>query len=47
MMLHDNLGLTLYCSRRQEEAVAQLRDTLEMAPNFLVAQQHLGLALAG
>jgi tetratricopeptide (TPR) repeat protein len=39
------LGQNLTCARRYDEAIAQLRKTLEIDPTFYYARYNLGIAL--
>jgi tetratricopeptide (TPR) repeat protein len=39
------LGQNLFCARRFDEAIAQLRKTLEIDPTFYYAHYNLGMAL--
>jgi TolB-like protein/Tfp pilus assembly protein PilF len=43
--ISSNIGFALYFARRYDEAVEQLRDTLEMEPHFALGHCFLGLAL--
>ena len=47
IIINADAGKMLYFARRYDEAIAQLRQTLEMDGNFAVARVHLGLAYAG
>ena len=44
-MINTDLGGTYYRARRYDEAIDQLRKTLEMDPNFYYAHWNLGSAL--
>jgi tetratricopeptide (TPR) repeat protein len=43
-IISSDLGLSLLCARRFDEAVAQFKATLTMDPFFYVARYHLGQA---
>src|SRR5207245_8158495 len=45
MIINANLGQTYFYSRRYEEAIAQLRRTIEIDPSFYYAHYQLGEAL--
>jgi tetratricopeptide (TPR) repeat protein len=46
LIINTDLGSTYYDARRYDEAIEQLRKTLEMDPNFYSAHMRLGRALA-
>src|SRR6266496_3845275 len=44
-IMNADLGQNLYVARRYDEAIAQLRKTLEIDPTFYYAHYNLGIAL--
>ncbi len=46
LVINTDLGTTYYRARRYDEAIDQLRKTLEMDPGFYYARWNLGSALA-
>ena len=45
--LHNNLGYNLLLQNKEAEAAEEFRKALSIAPNSAIAQNNLGLALAG
>ena len=46
-MINADLGMNYCYARRYDEAIAQLRKTLEMDPGYYYAHVNLGQVLAG
>lgn len=46
LIINTNLGITFYWARRYDLAIEQLKDSIELEPNFFRAHLYLGLVYA-